>query len=630
MTKTKSLSDLTKTFSEKIKDNPDYVSRVNDAVENYFKIHAMSPIEQPIYSAVIDSIGIPVRFEPFLEAFGAYVGISPRNIDDFHISGEHIVMSSMFYEILKSPSAYGVKYPKYEMVFVYAHELFHAFFRHLNKQKILAREFPLPHVVYNIVFDIFINTLLKYNPTLTSKTGNDLMNLQMFRNGMRYYENVDELKQNLSRSLEILEEIGVKSSANELSSLFIMGKEVVEKLSDNELAELFYGQHKDFLDPWQELMNEAMDEVAGQNQGQMQGSGSPSPDGEGDGEAGGESSAEDGAEGEGSSGGKGSQTGAGTSPNGSGGSPGEDGEGEGSGNSEGQESESGEPKDDRTKIIEALNKKIKERGKTDPKFADAAKKFVANFSALPSPSAQYTLEVGLEGGVMTPKEIAEAVRGRSAAGEIISNLSEKAAGTLPGWVRQFADVKPKRPSYLSQLQSFGNRHIGETRKTFSPPNKKHSRPNLLIPSKVGTALDIAFIIDTSGSMSEDEINPVLGQISAVLRNAPTSSKVHVLFNDAGVQHEVIRGKGNAKLRKILAAGVQGGGGSVFDDVFQHPAIRQVDAIIFLSDFYIYINDELRVTKPLVCLYTEQYNDRVLKEVMDRARHSIALPVGRLD
>lgn len=613
---TKDLADAIKASIEKANTDPEYIAEVSPLIESFFKIQAMSPPNQPIYSAVLDALGVPVRFKFDTKAYGAYCAKIGKNEEDHYLGDEHINISTMWYEILKNPRDYGVRYPVYELAFVYAHELYHARFRHLNKQKILSKEYPLPHVVYNIVFDIMINTLLKYNDPLTNKVGGNAMNLVMFKNGMRYYENVEDLKSNIERAKKVLAGFEVESTDSELIGLNVLGNKNIERHTDDELAQVFHHLFKDLLDPYQQMFEQAMDEIEkGQPSQGAQGAGDQDEEGQGDGE--------------------------GEQENDGQGDPNKSGQGKGQGVSSGEdedqqpqnasgEGDEEEEKSYHDKVKERFNEKMKERAANDPEFAKAMKRFVANFSDLPSPEVQMTIEAGMKGGVMTPEEIAEAVRGRQTMQDAVTEINEKHAGTIPGWLRSFADVKPKRPSYLSQLQQFGNRHIGETRKTYSPPNKKHSRSNLLIPSKIGSALDIAFIIDTSGSMSQDEIMPVLGQINAVLRKAPASSKIHVLFNDAGFQHEVIRGKNIAKFKKVLEKGVQGGGGSVFDQVFKHKALKKVDAVIFLSDFYIFIPDTLKVKKPMVCLHTEQYNKEVMNEVLNRANYSIALPAGRLD
>lgn len=571
----KDLSEAIKAAVENAENNPEYVEDIEVPVKSFFQIEAMSPGNQPIYSAVLDALGIPVRFTFNEHAYGAYQAQMKSDEDSHDLQDEHINISTMFYELLKNSSSYGVFYPKYEMAFVYAHELYHARFRHLNKQKILNKEYPMPHVVYNVVFDILINTLLKYNEPLIRNCGNDAMNLVMFKNGMRYYENIDDLKNSVERAKSVLGQFGISTDEKELGALNVLASKEIEKFTDDELAQLMYHHFQDFFDKYQEMFNEAMEECSNEDSSQN-GSSSTSDDD----------------------------------------------------NQDSNEDSKDESLQDR--VMKRFEEKMKQKASEDEDFAESMKRFVANFSDIPSPQVQMTIETSMQGGVMSPDEIAEAVRGQQVMQDAVTEAEEKFAGTLPGFVRSFANVKPKRPSYLAQLQSFGNRHIGETKKTFSPPNKKHSRTNLIIPSKVGTALDIAFIIDTSGSMQSDEIMPAIAQINAILRNSPSSSRLHVMFNDTQVQHEVLRGRNTKKFEKILEKGVQGSGGSVFDEVFRHKALRKVDAIVFLSDFYIFIPDTLSIKQPLILLHTENYNKDVMEEVMTRAKHSMSVPIGRLD
>lgn len=560
-------------------ENPEYVNDILRPIQSFFQVNAVQPSNQVIFAAVIDALGIPVRFAFNEKTYGQYAANMSKDIDDFHVSDEHIEISTMFYELLKNKEKYGVKNAEAEMVFIYAHELYHARFRHLQKQKILSKDYPMPHVVYNVVFDILINTLLKYNEPLVKKAGGDMMNLVMFQNSMRYYPDIQSLKNNRQNAKDTLETYGIEVDDQELIDLNILANKNIEKLTDDELAQVFYKNFKEFFEPYQQCFDEAMQEAM------SGGSGQPNEEDE------------DGEGSEGSGGGE------------------EDNNGDGA----------------RDEILDNFDKKLKERAENDPEFAEAMKKFISNFSGMPSPEMQVTMEAGLKGGVMTPKEIAEAVRGQQSVKQVVEEAEEKFAGQVPGMLRSFGDIKPKRPSYLSQLQSFGNKHIGDTRRTYSPPNKKQiGRRDLIIPSKVGNALDIAFVIDTSGSMSSSEITPVLGQIKAILRKSPNTSNMHILFNDATFQHEVVKGRNMSKFQRILSNGVQGSGGSVFDEVFKHKAIKKVDAVIFLSDFYIFIPDDLKIRKPVVVLYTQDHNKDVLKEFMNRSKYSMSAPAGRLD
>lgn len=552
-----SLVEARKKSVEKAEANPSYVTDILDPMQAFFRAQVMKPTVQPVYSAVHEVMSIPVTFDFSEAAYGHY---SAKLWDEEAgvLGDEHINISSMFHELLRNPGDYGCSYPVLEAVFVYAHELYHARFRHIHKEAILRKKYPLPHTVYNIVFDIVINTLLKYNGSLLKYINQDINNLLMFKNAIRYYENIKDLEDHMGGVLDLLSELGVEATPEMLGPLQILNHSVIEQLTEDELAEVFYEHFKDFFDNYQECFDQALEEAT----------------------------------------------------------------------------EAAKENHDNSGFLDdvenRLKEKLKEKIDDNPEFSEAVKSYLANFSQLPPVNVQVNTAMGLKGGVLTPEEMAQAVRGKAAIKDIIESVSEKLAGTIPGWLRSFAEIKPVRPSYLHLLQAFGNKHIGDTRRTYSPPNKKLSREDLLIASKVGSSLSLAFVIDTSGSMSNDEIIPVLGQLQAILRKAPANSKLHVFFNDAAYQHEVIRGRNLTKLRSMLDNGVQGGGGSVFGSVFEHPVMKTVDGIIFLSDFYIFIPDNIRIKRPLILLHTQDYNAEVAKELINRSSASILLPVGKLD
>lgn len=568
----KRISDAIPTYMEKLSQDPDLSEEASRLLHSFFQRGPMSPPSQVAYASVTEVMGLPIYFDDMDISFGAFMAnYNWKSDTDFDFSNERVVFSNALFEAFKNPKEYGVNHGIGEFMFLFAHELYHARFRHLVKQKMLSRDYPLPTIVYNIAFDIFINTLLKYNDTIRQRCRNNPLELQLFKYGMRYYEDKKDLADSLSHSVEVLDDLGVTTSTAELGKLNVLLSKELEKFSDDELVELFYALFKDFLESYQSIVDEAIEEMQSQD---ANGSSSSSAS---------------------------------------------------SGDNDSDENEDSTTQD----LAKAIQDKLKEKAQNDPEFQKELKRFMGNFSSLPDVEMQVQMEGAARGGVMSPKELAEAVRGRAALQSEVERIEEKYAGMTPGWLRAFADVPPKRPTYLSQLVSFGSRWLGETRATYSPPNKK--RPGeILFSSRVGQTLDLAFVIDTSGSMSEKEIEPVLGQIKAILRKASPSSKLHIMFNDADYSHEVIKGRNIHKLKKILERGVQGGGGSVFDKVFKDPIMKKVDAIIFLSDFYIFIPDDLKIRKPLVLLHTESYDQRILNEFEQRSKFSITLPAGRLD
>lgn len=613
------LGDMTVLYSQ----NPQMAEEDRKSVEFLVqRKFTFNPDQVRVFQGLFDLMGLPIKVEPISAALGMYMG--KWNEHARRIEDERIVLSSGLAQLFHNPKTYGVKKPDAEMLFVLLHELNHARFQHLFKERILQQQFRMPSSVYNIAFDIFINTLLKYNSVFVNMHADkNIMNINAFKYGCRYYSDPKELQEMAELFAKQSERLGVPLSPNELIPYNVFGEKEIEKLTDNELVELFYSLFKEFFDEYDKLMQQAMDEVAqemsskGEGNGIQQtssGEGNQGEDREGD--DGSKETSEPGTDNLGSAEDQGGSSSQGN-PNPHSGNP-----------------NLGSPLDSLSELDEYINRvrertldKVKEKAGADPEFKENLRKYFANFSELPDPKTQIINEISGMDKELSPSDRVNSMRAKQYLQELIENyVQSNGKGTVPGWIRSLADIKPEKPSYLDAVRTFGKRHVGVQRRTFNPPNKKYQSGSVLLSSKISREKDLLFILDTSGSMEDEPLARVLAHVKNVVTSSGNRARIHVIFNDATVQHEVIKGNRLSKLKEIIKKGVQGGGGSVFDEAFRHPAIKKVDAVIFVSDFMIFLDEKIRLNIPTILLYTKNHDEDILRRMLKQCTPSIAVPI----
>jgi len=139
-------------------------------------------------------------------------------------------------------------------------------------------------------------------------------------------------------------------------------------------------------------------------------------------------------------------------------------------------------------------------------------------------------------------------------------------------------LKPK-VDWRDVLQRFVVKCRSDQR-SWARPNRRFLSQGLYLPSVSGESLgEIAFAVDCSGSIGQDEINQFASEISTVWQDQrPT--KVHVIYFDSEVSHYDEFGQEDEPVVKP-----HGGGGTAFSPVFRYMADKGIEpvACIFLTD-----------------------------------------------
>lgn len=144
----------------------------------------------------------------------------------------------------------------------------------------------------------------------------------------------------------------------------------------------------------------------------------------------------------------------------------------------------------------------------------------------------------------------------------------KSAGTVPAGLARWAKrtMQPK-VKWHTVLRKWVQREFGFERArvgdfTYKVPSKKTNwaaRPPSILPSVTTQQLRVAVIVDTSASMSEDELGQAVAEVRAICR--ALGCPVHIIACDADVQR-VERVWGARTSTEHLEKLLIGGGGTV--------------------------------------------------------------------
>jgi len=140
---------------------------------------------------------------------------------------------------------------------------------------------------------------------------------------------------------------------------------------------------------------------------------------------------------------------------------------------------------------------------------------------------------------------------------------EKSQGRGMGSLEEMIDelIEPK----LSWRELLRNAIISSVKNDYRliPPNKKHLWRGIYLPSTYGEEVEIAYAVDTSGSMSTEEVKEGLSELKGVC-DSFQSYKIHFFQCDDGIQQYKELTSYNFEFPKKI----RGRGGTSFVPVFE--------------------------------------------------------------
>lgn len=200
-----------------------------------------------------------------------------------------------------------------------------------------------------------------------------------------------------------------------------------------------------------------------------------------------------------------------------------------------------------------------------PKFPDSSKPGAGRCGSVaggikeefePEPDGNAATAGQNTGGQQSGKtEVEMAAMRRRVAEEIMKDIGN-APGNLVDWARQ--QITPTTP-WQSALRAAVKRAIhtvagGATDYTYSRTNDRTLDPDLILPTLITKKPELAVIVDTSGSISREELDEAIAEVASVLR--AHANRMTIMAVDTKV-HEVHTVAVSSKVETLKFSG--GGG-----------------------------------------------------------------------
>ena len=170
------------------------------------------------------------------------------------------------------------------------------------------------------------------------------------------------------------------------------------------------------------------------------------------------------------------------------------------------------------------------------------------------------------------------------------------------------------------LKDFITSYVSYTDYTFAPPDRRFSDGAYLLPGEndveADKALDMVwFCVDTSGSMSQEELTEAILEVRNVMNECPGGTKMISFFDT-----EVTEPVSFRVMTDIDDIEPTGGGGTSFKIIFDYLQENMMDnppkAIIVLTDGYAYEpSEEMAMGIPVLWIINNEEMDMSWGEVI---------------
>lgn len=130
----------------------------------------------------------------------------------------------------------------------------------------------------------------------------------------------------------------------------------------------------------------------------------------------------------------------------------------------------------------------------------------------------------------------------------------KGRGNLPGWAKALVeDIRAPKVDWRARLWRF----VDSTNKSdysWSPPNRRHVHSGLYLPSMRSDSIaEIAFVVDTSGSINSEAFEMMAGEIEAAAETVRPDA-IRMIQCDTRVHMDTRIAPGDALPREIIGRG----------------------------------------------------------------------------
>lgn len=180
------------------------------------------------------------------------------------------------------------------------------------------------------------------------------------------------------------------------------------------------------------------------------------------------------------------------------------------------------------------------------------------------------------------------------------------AGTCPGWAESLVDaLRPKQNPWDLVRYWLGQREKSEYK--WHPPNRRYQHLGWYLPQLTGNKLSLAFVVDTSGSMAEEDLAKAVGILNARKQTFPID--VRLLMVDERVCGDELYPHG----KRVPQVTWKGRGGTNLQNALNYLAEKNYDlsGVVVLTDGWTFpspLKKPARINVPFLWLFTSSYGE----------------------
>ncbi len=235
------------------------------------------------------------------------------------------------------------------------------------------------------------------------------------------------------------------------------------------------------------------------------------------------------------------------------------------------------------------------------------------------------------GGIMAPDELTpantqqEADRWQLLTRQAVNIAKAQHGGHVPDYLREtVASLTAPSVDFRQLLADWIDSRVASDT-SWSRPNRRRLHTGFIMPGQVNDGFEhVVFVVDTSGSFTEDMLKPALAEISGAMESGKFR-RLTVLHADTMVRHVLEYGPGDE-----IETGVHGGGGTDFRDSFRWIDENAPDAsaVIYLTDLEVGA-DRFGLEPACPVLWATYGDSRQFEALSAPVPFGQALYVGRL-
>ena len=171
---------------------------------------------------------------------------------------------------------------------------------------------------------------------------------------------------------------------------------------------------------------------------------------------------------------------------------------------------------------------------------------------------------------------------RTVAAAVTDHLRARGAGSVPAGLARWAEqtLRPKvnwRQQLASALRSSVHHKAGAADYTWQRPSRRQQPQDVVLrPAMTRPVPSVTVVVDTSGSMSEDDLDRALTEISAIVATVVPGDSVRVLSVDTAVHTD-------QQIHNTSQIRLGGAGGTDMAAGIAAAAEGEPDAIVVITD-----------------------------------------------